>query len=275
MRIIFTMLCLAFITPANLYSDEPDKTLHNKCLYPTVIVKSNEGYGSGVILRSEKIEENRYQNVAITCAHCLPSPQYRYKIGVGEYKNWSHFVKWNFYPAFVFCRSQMDKDLAILIFESDKALPVAEINFNPKIYIGSKILRVGCGMGDEQRIDFGRITSLNGAIPNLFKNNYRTSVYSVPGDSGGPVYHDNKVIGIVQALRSRRSSPISTDLIYGISYAIPMKRLKTLSEEINKSADFVFDHKERMPVIPFFHLKMNNTEINNEIMPSSRWSKGF
>ena len=270
-----TTLLLVLSVPTIIYSDEPDKTLHNKCLYPSVLVKANNGFGSGVIVRSDRVSEDRYQNVVITCAHCLPSPHIKYSIGIAEYKDWSYFEKWNYHPAFVYFRSSEKDDIAILLFESDKPVPTAKIDFNPKIYIGTDVLRVGCGMGDEQRIDFGKITSLNGRIEGYVEKALRTSVYSVPGDSGGPLYHENKVIGITQALRSRSVNHFTDDLIYGISYAIPMRRLKKLSKEINSSMDFVYESKDKLPVIPFFQLRMGDAEFNQEIMPGNRWSKGF
>ena len=55
-------LVLFIIIPSTVFSDEPDKILHEKCLYPTVAVALDvAGHtcnrGTGTIIRSEKIDD--------------------------------------------------------------------------------------------------------------------------------------------------------------------------------------------------------------------------
>ncbi len=82
-----TLLCMALLNPSIVYSVEPDKTLHNKCIYPTVkveiAVERADGQligsritGSGVIVRSKKIGET-YCNVMLTCNHVVDTERMR------------------------------------------------------------------------------------------------------------------------------------------------------------------------------------------------------
>lgn len=269
MRTIFTILLFMAIAPSDVYSDEPDKTLHNKCIYPTVIVQGQNSFGTGFIVRSEKISDDEYRNVVISCAHCF---QHRglYKIGVPKFKNWSTFEGYDHYPAYVYQFDQ-EKDLALILFRSKNPVPVAEMDFGSSLYIGSELLHVGCGMGDEHRVDFGKVTSLKSMIKNSpVKDAIRTSVYSIPGDSGGPVYHKCKVIGITQAIRGSQRG-----LFPGISYAIPIGRLKTWSKELNNALDFMYESEEKMPIIPFFIINWGRSNTEKKMMTSNRWTEGF
>lgn len=274
MRTILTMLLLVFLAPTNVYSDEPDKTLHNKCLYPTVMVSSKDSFGTGFVVRSEKVGDE-YHNILISCAHCFQSTS-PYTVGVPKFKDWSTFIRYDRYPVYVFCLNR-SHDLMIGLFKSKNQVPTVEFNFDVKLYIGSDLMRIGCGMGDEHRADFGKITSVLTRLPGREgdKNVIRTSVYSVPGDSGGPVFHKNKVIGITQAIRSRRENQVSTNLFSGISYCIPVSRLKTWSQELDNALDFIYKENERIPVIPFFLMEMGKSKTNNKIMSSNQWIKGL
>lgn len=99
-------------------------------------------------------------------------------------------------------------------------MPVADINVKEKLYIGNKVMKIGCGLGEEMRIDYGCITSLDSKI---MKGRWRTSIFCVPGDSGGPVFHKNKVVGIVQAIRYMNTEEHVRTPIPHISYIIPLE----------------------------------------------------
>ena len=258
--IISTLLLLA---PSVCQAGEPDKDLHNKCIYPTVMIEGVNprycGAGTGVIIKSVKRGKG-YINYVFTCAHILvktpariiepdeevkegeePIPpkimpaKYEYVVKVGVYENWSLIKEIKTYPCHVIHVEYGAKDIALVTFQTDKKMSIAEINVNPKLYIGNEVCRVGCGLKEPFRVDFGRITSLSSSVGrpiSYTKNLYRTSIMTMPGDSGGPVYpltgeDKYKLIGITQMIRSMQihAGPFRARMpAFHMSYVIPIKR---------------------------------------------------
>ena len=276
----FLCVVIALCLNTALFSEEPDKNLHNKCLYPTVLIHTgviagdafiNQGSGSGVIISSvpaSSIFSDKFINVVLTCNHVAVNqslgtienkfgarfvPDTFAKVGVSEYENWSKFKEYTWFDAKLYGAYE-DHDLAILIFISDNQMPVADINFNPEIYIGSHVIKVGCGLGDQPRVEFGRVTSLNPSQEHdRTKGTNRLSVMSLPGDSGGPVFHENKVIGIVSMIRIAQG----IGAVFDISYMQPLAHF----EKWIKEAGFLgfITSKENFPIIPLVEIKVQKT----------------
>lgn len=253
--IIATLLLASNVCNAG----EPDKDLHNKCIYPTVMLTGTNphytGTGTGVIVKSTKRGKG-YINYVFTCAHVLtktpaqivesdeevkegeePIPpkvvpaKYEYVAKVAVYENWSLIKEIKTYPCHVIHVDRgINKDIALVTFQTDKKMPCAKINVSPKIYIGNEVCRIGCGLGEPFRIDFGKITSLSKSADRPIartRNLYRTSILTVMGDSGGPVYHENKLIGLAQMIRGMPASagPFRIQVpVFHMSYVIPIKR---------------------------------------------------
>jgi hypothetical protein len=277
--IFFTLLT------TSIFAGEPDKDLHEKCLYPSIMLYSTgvQGAGSGVILKSVKQEDGTYLNLVATCAHILsktpakyeqPKPlppaestegkedidndseiipaytqpkiirpeQYDYLVRVGKYADWSKLVAYKDFKCKIVAEDRK-LDLALATFTSKIKLYTVDLDFSPKLYIGNEVHRIGCGMRDPFRLDFGRITSLEGGAGGFksVKGTWRTSILSISGDSGGPVFHENKLIGITQAILFY---PLGYNLqspICHISYVIPLKRFagsKPALDYLNSVDDF-------------------------------------
>lgn len=265
MKNLILTAAIVFTLTSHLFSGEPDKKLHEECLYPTVMVCGQEGYesgyGSGVIIKSEKDKDGKYLNYVATCDHVVlikaGTPfgviaTYRpCLVKVGNYENWSTFKGYTEYKTDLVYKDK-EHDLAILVFESDKEMPTAEIDQDVKLYIGNDVMRVGCGLGDVMRLDFGKITSTNFKFHDKsFEDLYRTSVPTIFGDSGGPLFHkvgdDYKLVGITQAIRSTSSSakvplshgylnvPLSHPLMC-ISSMIPITKLGNWKKHCQKKS---------------------------------------
>jgi len=256
------MLMLVLL-PTFLVAGEPDIELHEKCLYPTVCIFNINpaigGIGSGVVIKSTK-DGDHYHNIVGTCAHVLKETpamyekvlikqdgkkigyklklikpaKYDYKIRVGKYENWSVLVAAADFDCEVLA---VDKeiDVALIKFTSKEKMYTVELDINPKLFIGNKIHRVGCGMGEPFRVDYGRITSLANSIgrSQSVVGTHRTSIVTLPGDSGGPVFHENKMIGVAQGIRNFRMNAHINMPIFQMSYVIPLKRF--ISSEIIKN----------------------------------------
>jgi len=249
-------ILVASVTSA--FCGEPDKVLHEKCLYPTVMIMNEnpKGVGTGVIVKIIK-KKDLYENYVFTCAHVMipvPVPEappeatpppadvapsvtptnlvvkpakekYEINIRVGIYENWSTLVGYKNYPAEVLFVDR-DKDIGLVRFESQSENSVAELDKELKLYIGNDVLKVGCGLNEPFRIDSGKITSISRSIGNMIKDTYRVSSPTIMGDSGGPVYHENKLIGLSQAVRNAHASspfPVSVAVPH-MAYFLPVRR---------------------------------------------------
>jgi S1-C subfamily serine protease len=222
-------------------------------LYPSIFIgrSDNTTYGSGVIVRSEKVGD-KYRNVFITCAHICTDSFIDYTVRQFVYENWSELKEVKEYPA-VFSSVNHDMDLAMGMFYTNEEMPVAELEFDPKLYIGNEVFRIGCGLGDDPRLDYGKITAVKKEPRAVF----RTSVMTVPGDSGSPLFHNKKVIAIVVSIRVDRNR---NALVFNISYAIPLSQFRVWSDNYNHNLDYAWTKKE-MPKLPFIYLDFKQYDI--------------
>ena len=267
------LICLFLVIPLSLGStpaiDTAEKkitqnnstdheALHKECLYPTVRVQSVNGRasGSGVIIKSKKIKENQYINVVLTCAHVL-SDNMDYIILQGKYKNWSEFLGYEKPVACNMYYKNNSNDVGILLFLSEKELPTAKLGLKENIYIGNDVFKIGCG-GDlfvtPPRMDKGIVTS----IISLGNNSkiIRTSAFTIPGDSGGPLYHDNKLVGLIRAIRLLNGKVLA----YKISFAVSTDIIPVLDKETNNALSFIYNDEYKPPVIPIYRLQFDRYE---------------
>ncbi len=247
MHYIFKLAACFFLVVASLcVATEPDQTLHKKCLYPTILVTpaSREACGSGFIIKSIK-QGSVYHNVFITCAHVadLDEP---YVVKLFTYKNWSSLEDKKSFPCVFYAINEV-KDLAIGMFITDEEMPTADLDFNTRAYIGTDAFGIGCGVGDEPRIDYGKISGVRINLGRL-KQVMRTTVHTVPGDSGSALFYNYKVIGVRQAIRLVRGSPA-----FSISYAVPLEHLQTWDKEDGNAYDFAWKNKA-LPRLPYYKL---------------------
>lgn len=254
----YALILLFFCTSLQtnrVNAGEVDKKLHTECLYPSIYIGRADGFGSGsgVVVRSEKVDakSNLYKNVFITCAHIFSESTRDYEVREYLYENWSQIKGINSFPA-TFVSFNNELDLGVGVFFSDHEMPVATLNFEPKVFIGNDLFRVGCGLGDEPRLDYGKLTAYRKYPRSVF----RTSVMTVPGDSGAPLFHENKVIGIVVSIRTFRNQPV-----FGISQAIPLETFKKWSESSGNSLDFAWDNTKEMPELQFRYLKFREYDV--------------
>lgn len=243
MRWNFLFCLVAFLLIPNKTFSQPDIKLHEKCLYPTIMVFSDRNNGSGVIIRSYKISEDKYYNFFLTCSHVVDK-NHSYKAKVFKYKSWSIVEKTLIFPVNFYSVDE-DRDMAIGSFTSTEEMPVASLSFESEMYIANQVWRIGCGFGDDPRVDFGKLTSLN-------KSYIRTSIHTVPGDSGGPLFHDYKIIGLMRAIKTYREIPV-----FGISFAVPISHFRIWSLEQNNAFDFLWDAKD-YPKLPLLELDLQN-----------------
>ncbi len=143
-------------------------------------------------------------------------------------------------------------DVAIGIFTSTESMPTAELDFKPNLFIGNRVFRIGCGLQGYPRLDYGNLTS--------YKKNpkptFRTSVMTVPGDSGSPLFHEYKVVGIVVEIQGYHGLPV-----FSISYAVPLERFKRWDAENDHALDFAWDKSKPLPELEFRYLQFRDWKI--------------
>lgn len=292
-KLVLSVVCVALLNPSIISSEDIDKNLHNKCLYPTVyvsdvVINSDNtqtkelGSGSGVIIKSKKVG-GKWHNLVLTCNHVVDvediktsleqqfgtSPKFGIIIKVAKYQDWSRFVKYDEYPAFVYSQFE-EGDMALLLFVSNEKMPVAELNINQKLYIGNEITKVGCGMGDQPRVEFGKITSINPTCEEFYKGCIRMSAHTVYGDSGGPVFYKDKVIGLASSIRVMGGGPFSTP-IFQMGFFQPMlTRMPAWNKTENNDIGFIYN-EEKIPVIPFIKLKLEKLIPDKNLLPKNKW----
>jgi len=280
---LFTFL-LVLVIPVSLFSVEPDKKLHEMGLYPTVkllipmdgelfqtsnypVYRANleekKAVGSGVIIRSEKyigkIFKDKYVNVVLTAAHNIEHAKLPIKVMVGKYKDLSEIDGFDEFTSIVYEKDQ-DLDFAVMLFISDKKMPVANLGVDKKIYLGDKVIRVGFGLGDDIRFDEGKITSVKTIIPTVMAGKGRMNAHAIFGDSGGPVYDDEyNVIGITHAIRGHDMGLLTVQ-----SYFSRISNIKTWNESINNNVGFVYKSSDRLPSIALFNLWLSDHQIIGE-----------
>lgn len=236
---------LFFVLVSSTYAAEPDQELHYKCIYPVVRIQNNKAgtsFGSAFVIRSEK-KENCYHNVAITCQHVVEEKN-NVIIKIPEYVNWSTYVKNTETNGIVYFENAQN-DLAVVLFKTPNALHCCEFNFEENLYIGNDVEKTGFGEHNIVRHDWGKITSVNMNIDS--SDHYRFTCPVVPGDSGGPLFYQNKVIGVVKGVASINSNQLFTNC----GVAVKIGALKQLAEE-NQEINFVVS-KNDLPVIPYIH----------------------
>lgn len=247
---------IAFVLIASIFFYNKDE-IKIKCICPSVCIYNPDfgSTGSGVVVRSEKFDEY-YYNVAITCEHIMGeddrinSTGYIVKIPIFKQNK---IINYDEYPCVIYEKNK-EYDLAIVIFFSNQKLECADIDFNCKLDINDKILKVGYGLGDDLRMDHGIITSISGKLDEN-KNLYRMNAFSIFGDSGGPVFHNNKLIGITKGIRTIGQNPI-----FFMSFASSIKNLKIWQKELN-NIEFAYDKSKKLPVIPAYFLDFSTWSL--------------
>lgn len=243
-RLVFLFLFLFFLN----FSFARNVNLENKCILPTVKLLSyaKKSIGSGVIVKSYLMKDNAYSNVVITCHHVtkenkiiIETPSLENKI---EY----------FYATTIYENAKYD--ISIIQFRTEKKLIMAEIDFKNDIHIDDDLISVGYGLSALPKLGYGKVITQK-QNDKSFKDTYFTNIPMVMGDSGGPVYKNNKLIAISQAIRVLEWK--EDVLPYpNISVIIPIKKILEINKEESDKLKFVFDENFSPPMYPHLFLQM-------------------
>jgi len=250
MRTLLKLLFAAFLVflVTSVRASEPDVKLHKQCLYPTIkVVPEGKGsYGTGVIVRSMRVADGEFRNVFITCAHIADS-HLPYFVMVYKYEKWSTVEKIKPYPCTFYGKDEA-RDVAVGVFISEEKMPTATIDFDTALYIGTPVFHFGCGVGDDPRLDEGKVTSVRNKLKRDGPSFIRTNVTTVPGDSGGPLFHKYNVVGIAKSIRVWNDN-----MVWNMSYYIPIEKFKEWSNDNDEALHFVWG-TTKLPDTPYWVL---------------------
>lgn len=232
---------------------KPKDVLEN-CMKSCVCINNKEfgSSGSGVIVKSKKVGD-KFCNIMLSSAHIFCCDYRLCKSGYVVKIPIINNHKILFYKEEL-CYVQSileDYDISVLIFYTDEELQCSSIDFNENLKFNDRIMKMGYGLGDDLRIDYGYITQLNMDLDSC-KNLHRTNAFAIFGDSGGPVFKNNKLVAITQGIKNYDGSPI-----YNISYICPINNLLFWSEIEN--IDYCYENKE-IPKISKYFLEFKKYE---------------
>ena len=266
---------VSLILPIILFSAEPDKKLHEKSLYPTVKIsytktncdcedckkKPPVAVASGFICKSIKLNDDllkdKFMNVVITAAHTVDANPNNLLTNIGIYNNWSDLLGFEYFPTIIYGLDSV-KDLGVIIFLTDKPKPYVDLDFTDSLYFGTDIYKIGYGLGDDPRLDYGQITAIDTKIPEKLRGFMRTNAYTVFGDSGGPLFlkENRKVIGVASSIRGSE-----TVYLHKQSYFSPISWLKIWDNETKGSLSFIYKDDIKIPKTLIFQMWLKEFEI--------------
>jgi hypothetical protein len=132
------------------------------------------------------------------------------------------------------------------------------MEFNSKPYFGTDVFKIGYGLGDDIRIDFGAITSVDTKKPENLKGFLRSNCYTIFGDSGGPLFYKDgyKVIGVTSSIRGSDSLFLNNQ-----AYFSPIYWIKTWDDESEGALSFIYKENKKQPQTLIYQIWMRDFEV--------------
>lgn len=255
--ILFFCITMLF---ASINESETDKKFLENCLKPTVLIESDNtlASGTGFIIKSIKNKDlDLFVNIIFSCDHILKSKMVIIK--VSSFDNAGIFEKYNKFQGMVLA-TDGENDLSTLLFLSIEPMPTVVLNPAYKPKIRDNLFAIGHGLGETSRYAEGKFT---GVIKSEISNKittYRTSVPIVFGDSGGPLFFEDKVVGIANSMRSAEYGQNKFP-VYDISFYKPLSCMENMVKTTSLMND---DFSEvRIPEINMYLLWSQLLEIKN------------
>jgi hypothetical protein len=166
---------------------------YDHLLATAVYLSTGSGSGTGVIVRSARAGAE-YVNTVLTVAHVVAAGNVT--VRATEYTAGQHSGSAGAFAAEV-VRLDRQTDAAVVRFRSPGPMPVAALDWKPRRFkVGQPVCKVGFGLNLPARLDIGIISHARAGTSISTVPCIRLSCVIHPGDSGGPVFRDGKLIGL-------------------------------------------------------------------------------
>ena len=115
-----------------------------------------------------------------------------------------------------------NKDLALVVFETEETVPVAEMGDSDTVQVGDLVMAVGNPLGFESTVTSGMVSAIGRQVPErtglpILTDYIQTDAAINRGNSGGPLVNlDGEVIGINTWIASQSGGSI------GLGFSIPI-----------------------------------------------------
>jgi S1-C subfamily serine protease len=219
---------------------------HEKMLYPTVRVRTDQAGGSGTVIYSKLLpgETKKYETYILTNCHVVSA-------NIKVEKKWSTLLKrevktdilsecsveffnfeygsWesgqNTYRSEIMCYDK-DMDLALLRLKTERKIDHVATMFpkgqhKERLRMFMNLYAVGCGLGHPPLATRGNLTGFNDIIDNY--PYFLSTAATIFGNSGGAIFLDEtyEFIGVPSRVAVSISG-FSADAITHLSYFIPI-----------------------------------------------------
>lgn len=234
MKTFLIIPVLFFVSMTSIFGfDEGQRAiLIEKCFKPTVLVESatSTAAGTGFITKSVKIDDiNCYCNIVFSCEHILKSTDLVIK--QSNFDSDGLFTKYQNHQGVV-AAMDGENDLSLLFFLSKEKMPCVDLTTQYKPKIMDNLLAVGHGLGEVSRFSEGKLTGVLRSETTKQILSYKTSVSIIFGDSGGPLFYENKVIGIANSMRNVDIGE-NKHPVYNISFYKPLSLMDGILQNYN------------------------------------------
>ena len=132
-------------------------------------------------------------------------------------------------------------DLALLSFEADGEVPVAELGDSSSLQVGDWVVAVGNPLGFESTVTSGIVSALGRSAPQQGQavsnvtNFIQTDAAINPGNSGGALANlDGEIVGINTWIASRSGGSV------GLGFAIPVNNARKAVEDFIEHGKVVY-----------------------------------
>ena len=243
-KAFFTFILGFLILINSIYSQNIQ--LEEKCISPCVKVISygSKSLGSGVIVKSFLMKDNKYSNIVLSCNHVTNGKNILIELCNEKCSK--------YYATAIFENEKYD--FSVIQFYSEEKQKIAELDIISKLFIGDDLVSVGFGLSEIPKVGWGKVTT-NSQKEESFKGNYFTNIPLVMGDSGGPIYKNNKLVALSQAIRVLKWQN-SIVPVPSVSVILPLMKIKEIIKEQNTNLDFILDDKSSPPMFPHLILQM-------------------
>jgi len=197
---------------------------------PYKIEDTSSSIGTGFFIKD---------NYIITCSHCVEKARNVYIEVASEGKRKYKVELIGLCPYF---------DIAILKSTEYKSKEYFELDDSDKALSGTEVIAIGFPLGQNN------IKITRGIISGRQDGDIQTDTPVNPGNSGGPLLYNNKVVGIIKSIIKKSNN---------VGYAIPINKYNIIKKELYNKKDLLILRTELHNIFTYNNTDNNILTLNN------------